>query len=111
MTYECLKMQMDVWAQSVAYRMLEEIQAWHVNPLSYYLFFLFLAYGNWRGKKNSWCEYFIIDKRQNRQKDLLLKKKKKNILLSRTNPVLATWLIIVMRSSRANHTVLAHWDR
>lgn len=44
-------MQMDVWAQSVAYRMLEEIQAWHVNPLSYYLFFLFLAYGNWRGKK------------------------------------------------------------
>lgn len=72
MTYEHLKMQMGVWAQSVAYRMLEEIQAWHVNPLSHYLFFLLLACGNWKEKKKKkviWCAYFIIDKRQ-RQKDL-----------------------------------------
>lgn len=72
MTYKCLKMQMGVWAQSVAYRVLEEIQAWHVNLLSYYLFFLLLAYANWK-KKITWCEYFITDKRQNRQKDLLKK--------------------------------------
>lgn len=50
MTYKCLKMQMGVWAQSVAYRVLEEIQAWHVNLLSYYLFFLLLAYANWKKK-------------------------------------------------------------
>lgn len=39
-------MQMGVWAQSVTYRMLEEIHAWHVNPLSSYLFYLLLIYGN-----------------------------------------------------------------
>lgn len=37
---------MGVWAQPVAYKMLEEIQAWHVNPLCNYLFFLLLTYGN-----------------------------------------------------------------
>lgn len=43
---------MGVWAQSVAYRMLEEIQAWHVNPLSNHLFFLLLTYGNLKKKNN-----------------------------------------------------------
>lgn len=46
MKQKCLKMQMGVWAQPVTYRMPEEIQGWHVNPLSNYLFFPLLTSGN-----------------------------------------------------------------
>lgn len=58
--------------------MLGDVQAWHVNPLSNYVFFLLLAYGNKKNIKKkkqpekivTWYEYFISNKRQNRQKDL-----------------------------------------
>lgn len=105
MTYERLKMQMGVWAQSVAYWMPEEIQAWHVNPLSHYLFFLLLAYGNWKKKKKQFDVHT----------SLLIKDKsgrkiyKNDVLLSKANPILAAWLMVMMRSGTSKHTILLHW--
>lgn len=104
---------MGVWAQSVAYRTLEEIQAWHVNPLSNHLFFLLLTYGNLKQKKNQKESLLAMNT------SLLLKDKtgrkiyKSQSFIKQGQPdsCSLTHHLGMTRSSSAKHTILVHWDQ